>query len=363
MNQGLKNIFILIGLALLAYFLWYIREIIAYVAIAVVVALICRPLVNLIKQAKIGNWSVPSSLAAIVSLVVFLGVIIGIVLAFVPMVAAQMKELSSIEVKQIITALEQPLNDFSQFLARYQINPESLKIDELKQKMATYINPNTLSQVFSGVSGWFSNLFVGGFAIIFIAFFMLKEANLINRMILGATPDKYIEEAKEVMGTSKKLLSRYFIGLMVQVAVFTGLITLGMSLLGMKNALLIGFFAGLVNLIPYLGPFIGAAFALAISVSSNLDLDFYSELSPKLVLVVVIFAVTQMIDNFVAHPLIFSKSVKMHPLEVFLVVLIAGTIAGIPGMVLAIPFYTLFRVIAKEFLGTFKIVKSLTKDI
>ena len=108
---------------------------------------------------------------------------------------------------------------------------------------------------------------------------------------------------------------------------------------------------------------VGAAFALAISVSSNLDLDFYSELSPKLVLVVVIFAVTQMIDNFVAHPLIFSKSVKMHPLEVFLVVLIAGTVAGIPGMVLAIPFYTLFRVIAKEFLGTFKIVKSLTKDI
>ena len=71
----------------------------------------------------------------------------------------------------------------------------------------------------------------------------------------------------------------------------------------------------------------------------------------------------QMLDNFLLQPIIFSNSVNAHPLEIFLVILIAGTVAGISGMIFAIPFYTFIRIIAKEFLSQFEIVKSLTKNI
>jgi predicted PurR-regulated permease PerM len=69
------------------------------------------------------------------------------------------------------------------------------------------------------------------------------------------------------------------------------------------------------------------------------------------------------LDAALIQPFIFSKSVKAHPLEVFLVILVAGTVAGIPGMIFAIPSYTIFRVIAREFLSGFKIIRKLTEKI
>lgn len=94
-----------------------------------------------------------------------------------------------------------------------------------------------------------------------------------------------------------------------------------------------------------------------------LELDFYGGILPLVVKVLIIFVVVQLIDNFVFQPLIYSSSVKAHPLEIFLVILAAGSLFGIGGMVLAIPTYTVFRVIAKEFFDQFKVVRSITRSI
>ena len=105
---------------------------------------------------------------------------------------------------------------------------------------------------------------------------------------------------------------------------------------------------------------IGAVIGVIIGISTNLDLDFYTQVIPLSLKICVVFAIMQLIDNFVLQPLIFSNSVKAHPLEIFIIVISAGTLWGVLGMIIANLIHT-FRVIAKEFLSEFKLVQELTK--
>ena len=173
-------------------------------------------------------------------------------------------------------------------------------------------------------------------------------------------PRGYEYKVKKSMRNITTMLTRYFGGITVQVTIITLIVSIALSLLGVKNALLIGFFAALINVIPYVGPLIGAAFAIFITISSNLGLDFYSEMLPLILKVAGVFATMQLTDNFILQPYIFSNSVLAHPLEIFLVILIGGKLGGIVGMILAIPVYTVLRVIASVFLSEFKIVQQVS---
>jgi predicted PurR-regulated permease PerM len=98
-------------------------------------------------------------------------------------------------------------------------------------------------------------------------------------------------------------------------------------------------------------------------ISSNLGADFQVVILPKLIFVMMGYSIAQLIDNLISQPLIFGASVRSHPLEIFLIILISGLLFGIIGMVVAIPFYTALKVIAKESLSEYKIVKRLTRDL
>jgi predicted PurR-regulated permease PerM len=174
-------------------------------------------------------------------------------------------------------------------------------------------------------------------------------------------PKQYEAQVRHAISDIANMLSRYFRGLLLQMLVFATVTTIGLSLAGVKNALLIGFFAGLLNIIPYLGPIIGAAFGVVFTISANLDTDFYTYLLPLLIKVVVVFIGAQMLDNYISQPMIFSSSVMAHPLEIFIVVLMGAKINGVMGMVLAIPAYTVIRSVAKVFLSEFNLVQHLTE--
>ncbi len=141
------------------------------------------------------------------------------------------------------------------------------------------------------------------------------------------------------------------------------LITTGLTIFGVENAVLIGFFGGLMNIIPYLGPLIGALIGVILAISTILSTGMYSELLSITFIILGVFLVAKLIDDFILQPLIYSNSVKAHPVEIFLVILIAGTMAGITGMILAIPTYTVLRIIAKEFLSQLSVVQKLTRNI
>ena len=182
-------------------------------------------------------------------------------------------------------------------------------------------------------------------------------------MIQSLVPNEYEAKSAHAIDQTSKLLIRYFSGILLQMAIVTLLVAVPLRVMGIDNALLIAFFAAILNVIPYIGPIIGALFGVVITLSSNPSAPFYSEMMPEMIRVLSVFIIMQIIDNFVLQPIIFSKSVKAHPLEIFLVVLIGAKLGGILGMVLAIPVYTVFRVIGKVFLSEFKVIQNLTRNI
>jgi len=225
---------------------------------------------------------------------------------------------------------------------------------------------DALTSVIGSVASAAGTAVVAIFSMIFIGFFLLKDQNLFKKMIAALVPDKEEEKTIETIGEVENLVSRYFVGLLLEVICVATLNFLGLSLisrLDVGSALGIAFMTGLLNIIPYVGPWIGGAIGTVLGVvlkysaaaAVGTDLNFW----PVVLVLIAVFVFTQMVDNFVLQPLIYSKSIKAHPLEIFIVLLVAGSLGGIVGMLVAIPSYTVVRVIAAKFLPNVKFIRRL----
>ena len=207
------------------------------------------------------------------------------------------------------------------------------------------------------------NFTIGLFSVTFISFFFLKDSHILENTILVFVNDKSEKELKKSFEKIKNLLSQYFLGLLLQISILLIMYGIILLIFGIKNAIVIAFLCAMLNLIPYIGPLIGAVLMIFLTMTSNLEADFSSVILPKTIYVMIGFFIGQLIDNFLSQPIIFSKSVKSHPLEIFIVILAGGTLMGTSGMIIAIPLYTSLKVIFKAFLSENKIVKSITKDL
>lgn len=363
MNQLANRFLFGISVLIIAFTAWFFSDIVAYILISMVTWFILTPLVNLLDHSSIKGYSLPRWLATLVSQVLFL-LLIGILFyLFVPAAFEQAASLSSLDIDLILLSLEEPLGKLEAVLQRYEISSNPKEEIQTYFKNEVFYFFRQLGDLISYMVGLTGDLLVGIFAVGFISFFFLKDEDLVKRIILGLTPDEHDQRVRRVMSNAKRLLSRYFIGLMIQVSLISTLVTIGLTIMGVENALFIGIFAGLINVIPYLGPVIGTAFGMFFIFTLQVESGLVPGYDWHLLQCLLIFAVVQLLDNIVFQPLIFSNSVYAHPLEIFLIIFIAGKLAGIIGMIVAIPSYTLFRIIGKEFLTQFKIVKNLTKNI
>ena len=292
-------------------------------------------------------------------------VVIGIMSIVIPIITAQANVLSNLDYENIWNNLKGPISSFETQLKAYGVietNGEQ-SVDVLKDRVREMLNVSDVAGVFSSIINGLGNLFVAFFSISFISFFFIKEKGLFIDILFAFIPSKYKKESTTVLEKSKALLSRYFLGVLVQMSIIFFLLVGTLSLLGVKNAFLIAIFAAIINIIPYVGPFIGAFVGIMIAVTAALGSVPVNELLPLAGVVGLVFLVIQLLDNIIFQPFIFSNSVHAHPLEIFLVISIAGTLGGITSMILAIPLYTVIRIIAKEFLSQFKIVQDLTDNI
>lgn len=236
-------------------------------------------------------------------------------------------------------------------------------MDNIKNAIATYLNPANIQKALVSAFNALGDIILGLFSIFFISFFFLKEQGLFDKILVGMVPEKYESHTRQAVNETSVLLIRYFVGVMLQIIIIAVYLSIALHLIGVKNALLIAFIAAILNVIPYIGPIIGATVGVIITLTSHYELSFYDELMPLVFKVIAVFISMQLIDNIILQPNIFSKSVKAHPLEIFIVVLIGAKIGGIAGMIFAIPFYTAFRVVGKVFLSEFKVIQSLTKHL
>ncbi|MEM6963805.1 MAG: AI-2E family transporter [Bacteroidota bacterium] len=244
-----------------------------------------------------------------------------------------------------------------------QIQQTDTPIEKIQKRIFSAFNPARIPALFSTLISIMGNLVIALMSVLFIAFFFLKEQGLFTSAIDAFAPAGYEKQVVSAVDDSSRMLRKYFVGVSTQITIITLFMWIVLSFLGIKNALIIAFFAALINVIPYIGPIIGAMFGIFITISSNLDLSFYNEMLPLLGKVVAAFASMQLLDNFLLQPYIFSNSVSAHPLEIFIVILVGAQIGGIGGMVLAIPTYTVIRVIARSFLSEFKLVQRLTNRL
>ncbi|HEY0030547.1 MAG TPA: AI-2E family transporter [Bacteroidia bacterium] len=362
-----KPKYLLIGLliAIVALIAWYLQTIVIYICVAIIISLIGQPLVRIYSSLKIKKIGLPGSVSALLALVtitLFIGIFVSL---FIPLLVEEARIISNINPQQIITMFREPLANLNYDLQKLQIeygHGESLE-NYLASQLTSFFGFQEVSSYAQGMVSFTASLIGGTLAILFMAFFFMKDEHLIYNTVLLLTPPKQLRAIKEIMKDTKRLLTKYFIGILLDMLFVALLTSIALYFLGVKNFLLIGMFAGLMNVIPYVGPLIGAAFGILIGVTSNPELEFYTQLLPLIYKIALTFLIIQLIDAFVFQPLVISNIVKAHPLEIFLVILIAGTLAGIGGMVIAVPVYTILRIVAKEFLNNFKIVQKLTAEL
>jgi predicted PurR-regulated permease PerM len=363
-NKALKILGGVVVAIIVAYLVWRFSHIVFYVLVAVVLSLIGRPLLRLFSAVRIGRFHIPNALGALLSLLIMMLVFASFIGLFVPLIANQANVISNIDIGSLSHSIQKPLLELETFLYTYNLLDEGQTLRTLLQKqIESLVSFVSFPDTVSSVVGFTGSIFIAVFSILFLTFFFLKDAYLLDEGVDSVTPVKYQHEIQNILSQSKHLLSRYFVGLLIEITTMITLISIGLTIFGVKNALLIGFLGGLMNIIPYLGPIIGASIGVLLAVSTSLGFGIYHDIIPLIFIVVGVFAGANLIDNLVLQPLIYSNSVKAHPVEIYLIILIAGSIAGIPGMILAIPTYTVFRIVAKEFLSQFRIIQRLTKNI
>ncbi|MAX79462.1 MAG: AI-2E family transporter [Crocinitomicaceae bacterium] len=364
MNKQAKRILGFVLGILFLVLLWYIRSVVTYILIAIVFSLVARPLLKLLDKVKLKGRELPNALKAIVTLIALYSIIGGLVSVFVPVLASEIKIISNIDYQQVWESLKDPIHQMELTFAEYNIQTGDQTGEEyLKEKVLSVLDLSQVSGLFTNLISGLGNIFIALFSVTFITFFLLKDRWIVTNAMEAITPDKYMEQMHSASAKIKNTLTRYFLGLAGQITLITLLVTVSLSVIGIENALVIGFFAGLINVIPYLGPMIGAIFGMAITLTTSLDLDVSTEIVPLLLKVASVFAIVQLLDNFVFQPYIFSNSVSAHPLEIFLVIMIAGTLAGVTGMILAVPTYSFLRIIGKEFFSQYKVIQSITKNV
>ena len=364
MDRFFRILISVIVIVFIGYLAWRFSSIVTYILISAVLSFVGHPLVRTLDRVKIGKFGMPHVLSSLVTLIVLFTVIVALVSVFVPLIASQVSVISQIDFSQFEEWLSEPIDSVEGFFMRNNIVPADTTLDIfITQQVESLLGIATFQDLFSGLVGFTGSLFIGLFSTLFITFFFLKDEHLFFNGIILFVPKRHKENTANALISIRKLLSRYFIGLFVEVTTMMTLITLGCTIFGVEHALLIGFFGGMMNIIPYLGPIIGSLIGITLGLTTNLSFETYSEILPDTIKILGTFAGANLLDNFVLQPWIYSTSVKAHPLEIFLVILIAGTIAGPLGMILAIPGYTVIRIIAKQFLSKFEVVQKLTERL
>ncbi|PJA05908.1 MAG: AI-2E family transporter [Flavobacteriales bacterium CG_4_10_14_0_2_um_filter_35_18] len=290
----------------------------------------------------------------------FVGILALLIALIVPLLIEQSHNLSRINIED----LQQQLSNLALQMDLYFNDMGIHVMDKMKEiSIFEILNVVSVSTVFSFVVKFIGTFSIGLLATLFISFFMLKDGAILDQMIFTIVPNEQEEKARKSWEVIKDLLSRYFTGLATQVAILFILYAILLSVFGIKNAMIIALLCALINLIPYVGPLVELIIIVSFTLTSKMTLDFQTQILPTIMYVVIGFSIIQLIDAFFNQPLIYSKSVKSHPLEIFLAILIGGSLFGVIGMVVAVPSYTAIRVILKEFLSENKIVKTLTKNL
>lgn len=356
-------------IAIAAVGCYYFSSVLAYILLAFVVSLIGQPVLRLLRKIKIKGKSAPDAVLAIITIVVIFALLFLIVMQVIPVVTGIIGEASLMKAQEPMDThnIIDQVNDWIIQVLPW-VGEDFDGVGLLIEKVSEVADLSNISGILGSVASAVASIAVALFSVIFISFFFIKDDTLFGRIIGAMVPDSIEERVRKTIHDIEVLLSRYFVGLIVEILGVVLLNCLGLWLIAridFNYALGIAFIAGLLNIIPYVGPLIGEVIGVVLCVilkygagiGLGVNIWFFA------LIVLGIMLATQMVDVFIYQPLIYSTSIKANPLEIFIVLLIAGSFGGVVGMLIAIPTYTVIRVIASRFFYDLKIVKRLIPDV
>ncbi|WP_298146664.1 AI-2E family transporter [Flavobacterium sp.] len=355
-NGLLRTIFILAGIVAAFYFLSAISSVLMYLITALVLTLIGRPLLRFFKN----KFKFSNNVAVVTVLFIYVSFIVGFIALLVPLIIEQGNHLAVLNIADIEKNVVSLKNDLVTFLEEHHINAA----DEVaKFNPANVIDFNFIPNILNNLLGALGNIGMAIGSTLFITFFFLKDKQQIAFNIQRLIPKDQRERTANSIESINEMLSSYFVALLLQLGIVFVLYFIVLIIFGVPNALVIAFICAILNIIPYIGPLIASVLAALLTMMSHLGQDFQSEILPTTIYILIGFWIVQLIDNNVSQPLIFSKSTNSHPLEIFLVILIAGFLGGVLLMIAAVPLYTMLKIIAKEFFPNNKFVQILTQNM
>lgn len=353
--------------AVFAGMTFFFGDFLVYMILALIISSLLSPISNLLQRFSLWGFVLPKAIGAFISLLFFVGLMLLIVGVFVPLISDQIDLISRSNFNEMLALADRPIYRIENFMISYGLTEQNygfLKGQLLKALMDFTANIR-VDTLISNLLSFTGNVLVAILSVGFITFFLILENGMIKNLLLFAVPNAYFEVSASVVYKIERLLGNYLRGLMIEISIVFALVAIGLNLLRVEYAFTLAVFAGLTNLVPYLGPLVGTVFGVLVclanapeSVVSSSDFFIYGSK------VLSVFLFTQLVDNVVLQPLIYSRSVKAHPLEIFTVIFMGGALGGVIGMVSAVPAYTVLRVSVIEFsmgLKEFNVFKPKTK--
>ena len=365
----LAKYLIFVGIIAVAFAVcWYFSTVLIYIVLAFVVSLISRPVARLMGKIRIKGKSAPDWLLSILSIILVIALLLMVILLVIPVITRIINDAS------LFSNINSSDANFSDTINKWIIgifpslgedfDAIGTLFNYLKGMLANF----DITGLIGSVGSIVIDLAIGLFAVVFISFFFVKNENLFSNIVAALVPDRIEASVTEAIVDIEHLLSRYFVGLLLEMLGVALLNFLGLWLIArisVSYALGIAFIAGILNILPYVGPILGeilgALLGMVLHYGAGVGLDVNIWIFA--LIIIAIMLTVQLVDNFVLQPIIYSTSIQATPLEIFIVMLMAGHIGGILGMLAAIPAYTIIRVIAGRFFYDKKIVQRLMPDI
>ncbi len=353
--------FIIVTILVIGFLAWYFSNIVVFILIAVVISILGQPLVNLMEKARFRNLKLPRAFTAFTALLIIVSIVAGFISFFIPLAVKEATLISNLDMASLLDHYKDSINELQEQLMKFGVLPENTTLGTfLSREIKSFLSVVTFSNMLGNILAITGTFFFDVFSVLFLAYFFLYDENLFMNILLAIVPEKYNDQTRNVTAKSKLLLTRYFMGLVADVIMMIISYIIGLTIVGVKGAVVIGIFGGIVNIIPYIGPIIATVTGVLLGATSVIAAGDYVAFWPLVIKILIVFSTVILLDNILYIPFIYGKSVKAHPVEIFIVIIAAASIGGIIGMIIAVPVYTLLRIIAKEFLSQFRLVQKMT---
>lgn len=328
--------------------------------IAALLSIIVFPISKKVSEIRIFKRNLGNGVGAIVAILTLLIAIIAIFSVLVPLVYYETSKISQIDISTLTQDLQNSATALDQKLMKYGLEPtREIIASFFGSKSESFMNLSKISSIFEGIINFTGSAFFHIFTILFTTFFLVKDRSTIMDTFVKQIPFNHRIRMREISHKIEDLLSRYFIGLLVEITCMMTLLSLGLWAFDIEGAMFLGCMGGLLNTIPYLGPFIGVIIAIIVNTTNLISTGSYDVILIQTVIIGGVFLAANLIDNIVFQPIIYSKSVKSNPLEIFIVLILAGSIGGILGMILGIPTYTIIKTFYTEVM---KYIKEISEE-